>query len=95
MPRNSGLLNGLFNNIKPIVRNMPMQSFTLDRQGAFTVTLADGQVWQQSAEDEIYHPARWRKAAADMQVTVSPDVMHTFTLVVSGEERIYKVHRIH
>ena len=95
MPRNTGLLNGLFNDIKPIVRNMPMQSFSLDRGGAFTVTLADGQVWQQSAEDEVYHPARWRKAAADMLVTIAPDVMHTFTMRVSDEQRIYKVHRIH
>ena len=95
MPRNTGLLHGLFSNLKPIVRGMPMQSYTLDRQGAFTVTLVDGQVWQQSAEDEIYHPARWRKDASQMLVTVSPDVMHTFTLAVAGEDRIYKVHRIH
>jgi len=95
MPRSTGLFSGLFTNLKPIVRNMPMQSFTLDRQGAFTVTLADGQVWQQSAEDEIYHPARWDRAATQMLVTVSPDVMHTFTLAVAGEDRLYKVHRIH
>ena len=94
MPRNTGLLNGLFNDIKPIVRNMPMQSFTLDKQGAFTVTLADGQVWKQAAEDEIYHPARWRKAAAEMLVTIAPGAMHTFTMTVDGESRIYKVRRI-
>jgi len=52
-------------------------------------------VWQQSAEDEVYHPARWRKAAGDMLVTIAPDVMHTFTMRVSDEQRIYKVHRIH
>ncbi|HYS45811.1 MAG TPA: hypothetical protein VEM35_05205, partial [Rhizomicrobium sp.] len=79
---------------KPIVRNMPMQSFVLDRNGAFTVTLTDGQVWKQSAEDEIYHPARWRKPAGDMLVTISPAVMHTFTLTVAGEDRSYKVRRI-
>jgi len=95
MPRSTGLFSGLFTNLKPIVRNMPMQSFTLDRQGAFTVTLVDGQVWQQAAEDEIYHPAGWRRAASEMLVTVAPDVMHTFTLAIAGEDRIYKVHRIH
>jgi hypothetical protein len=94
MPRNTGLFNGMFNDIKPIVRNMPMQSFTLDGKGAFTVTLTDGQVWKQSAEDEVYHPARWRKAASEMLVTIAPDAMHTFTMTVSGEERIYKVRRI-
>jgi len=94
MPRNTGLLNGLFNDIKPIVRSMPMQSFALDKQGAFTVILADGQVWKQAAEDEIYHPARWRKAAAQMLVTIAPGAMHTFTMTVDGESRVYKVRRI-
>jgi hypothetical protein len=94
MPRNTGLLNGIFNDIKPVVHNAPMQSFVLDRKGAFTVTLADGQVWKQAAEDEIYHPARWRKAASDMLVTISPGPMHTFALTVVGEDRSYKVHRI-
>jgi hypothetical protein len=93
MPRNTGLLNGIFNDIKPIVRNVPMQSFSMDRNGAFTVTLADGQVWKQSAEDEVYHPARWRKPAPELLVTISPGPMHTFTMMVAGEERIYKVRR--
>lgn len=96
MPRNTGgLFSGIFSTPKPIVRNMPMESFVLDGKGAFTVTLVDGQVWQQSPEDEIYHPARWRKAASDMLVTISPDAMHTFILIVEGENLYYKVHRIH
>jgi hypothetical protein len=74
---------------------MPMESFVQDGKGAFTVTLVDGQVWEQSPEDEIYHPARWRKAASDMLVSISPDAMHTFILVVEGENLYYKVHRIH
>lgn len=94
MPRNTGLFNGMFNETKPIIHKMPMQSFTLDRKGAFTVTLADGQVWTQSAEDEIYHPARWREAGPNTLVTISPDAMHTFTMVVEGESRIYKVKRV-
>jgi len=93
MPRNAGLLDGMFTDSKPIVRNVPMQSFSLDRKGAFTVTLADGQVWTQTAEDEIYHPARWREAGADKLVTISPGPMHTFTMTVSGQSRIYKVRR--
>jgi hypothetical protein len=96
MPRNTGgIFNGIFNTPRPIVRNMAMQSFVLDDKGAFTVTLADGQVWQQSPEDEIYHPARWRKPPSRMLVTISPDAMHTFLMTVSGEGSIYKVRRIH
>lgn len=94
MPRSAGLLNGIFNDIKPIVRNMPMQSFTLDKAGVFTVTLEDGQVWKQSAEDQVYHPAHWRKPAGEMLVTIAPGAMHTFEMTVAGENRGYKVHRI-
>jgi len=94
MPRSVGLFNGMFNNLKPIVRDMPMRSFVMDKNGAFTVTLADGEVWQQSPEDEYYHPARWNKDASQMEVTIAPDAMHTFILKVAGENYMYKVHRI-
>ena len=95
MPRNTGLFNGMFNSIKPIVRNMPMQSYSFSKSGAFTVTLADGQVWVQSDEDEVYHPARWRGPASAMLVTIAPNAMHTFNMTVAGESRFYKVRRIH
>ncbi len=94
MPRNTGLFNGLFNDIKPIVRNAAVQSYSFDKHGAFTVTLADGQVWVQSEEDAVYHPAHWRRPASEMLVSVAPNAMHTFNLTVSGESRFYKVHRI-
>jgi hypothetical protein len=95
MPRSTGLLNGMFNNIKPIVRNMPMQSYSFNKSGAFIVTLADGQVWVQSDEDEVYHPARWRRPASEMMVTIAPNAMHTFNMTVGGETRFYKVRRTH
>jgi hypothetical protein len=95
MPPSTGLLNGLFNTVRPVVRKMAMKSFELDRKGAFTVTLADGQVWKQSDEDEVYHPAHWRNAGPDVLVTIAPDAMHTFTMTVEGEQRFYKVRRIH
>jgi len=94
MPRSTGLFNGIFNNAKPVVRNMPMQIVTFDRNGAFTVTLSDGEVWAQAAEDEIYHPARWRDPGPNLLVTIAPDGMHTFSMTVSGENRFYKVKRI-
>lgn len=96
MPRRTGgLFRGMFSNLAPIVRDMPMQSFVLDGTGAFTVTLIDGQVWEQSPEDEVYHPARWRREAAEMRVTISPEAMHTYVMTVAGEGKMYKVRRIH
>ena len=94
MPRTTGLFNGMFDDLKPVVRNMAMQSFTLDKNGSFTVTLVDGQVWKQAAEDEVYHPARWRKPAAEMLVTIAPGAMRTFNMKVEGESKSYKVRRI-
>jgi hypothetical protein len=84
----------MFGDNAPIVRNVPMQSVTMDRQGAFTVTLADGQVWAQLAEDHIYHPARWGQAGPDKLVTIAPGPMHTFSMTVSGQSRAYKVRRL-
>ena len=94
MPRNNGLLNGLLDGAKPVVRNVPMQSFSFDRAGAFTVTLTDGEVWRQIGEDEVYHPAHWRRQAGEMLVTISPAPMHTFSMKVEGESHDYKVKRI-
>jgi hypothetical protein len=92
MPRKAGMFAGIFNSPKPVVRDMPMASYVLDKTGAFTITLQDGQVWEQSPEDEVYHPARWRGDASRMLVTISPSTMHTFTMTVDGY--LYKVRRI-
>ena len=92
--RRDGMLDGVFAKLKPIVRNVPMQSFTLDRKGAFTVTLADGQVWKQKPEDETHHPARWGRAGPSTLVTIAPDAMRTYTMTVAGQQRMYKVYRV-
>jgi hypothetical protein len=94
MPRAGGMFTGLFSEAKPLVRNMPMQSFSFKRAGGFVVTLADGQVWEQVEEDEVYHPAHWRKQPSQMLVTITPAVMRTFAMKVSGEYGLYKVRRL-
>jgi len=95
MPRRTGVFAGMFGSTKPIVHNLPMESFVLNKNGSFTLTLADGEVWEQIAEDEIYHRARWHKPAAQMEVTITPDAMNTFIMTVAGEDYMYKVRRIH
>lgn len=95
MPRSTGLFNGMFNDTRPVVHDAPVKSYSIAKSGAFTLTLADGQVWEQIDEDQIYHPARWRQRAEEMRVTISPNAMHTFKLVVAGETKFYKVHRTH
>jgi hypothetical protein len=94
MPARVGILGGLFSDLKPVVRDVPMESYVFDKSGSFTVTLPDGQVWKQIAEDEIYHRARWRRPASELRVTIRPDAMHTYVLTLEDENYMYKVHRI-
>jgi hypothetical protein len=94
MPRNPGLFSGMFRDPAPIVRKVPVKSFSFDGKGAFTVVLADSQVWKQSEEDAVYHPAKWRGAGTDMLVSIAPSNMNTFNLTVDGSDRYYKVHRV-
>ena len=91
-PRTGSIFTGIFNSPKPIVRDMPMASYVFAKNGAFTVTLQDGQVWEQSPEDEVYHPARWRGEASEYEVTIVPAPMRTFTMTVDGY--MHKVRRI-
>lgn len=94
MPKPVGILGGLFNDPRPVVRDVAMHSYKFDKNGAFTITLPDGQVWEQVREDEIYHRARWRRDAAHLVVTIKPDVMHTYVMTIADENRMYKVQRI-
>jgi hypothetical protein len=96
MPRERGMFAGVFTSPKAIVKNMPMQSFEIDKKYKyFTVTLEDGQVWEQQAEDAVYHPARWHRPAEEMEVTITPDAMRVYLMTVKDDGKIYKVKRIH
>ena len=93
MPRSGGMFTGLFSDARPVVKSMPMRDFSFNKRGGVIVTLADGQVWEQVEEDEVYHRANWRKAPAQMLVTVTPSVMRTFAMKVEGDYGLYKVKR--
>ena len=95
MPRERGMFAGIFTSPKPIVKNMPMQSYEMDKNGAVTVTLQDGQVWEQTTEDAAYHSARWRRPAEEMEVTITPDALRVYLMTVKDDGKIYKVKRIH
>ena len=77
-----------------VVKNQPIQSYELARDGVFTITLPDGQVWRQTDDDAMKRPVRWRDPASSMRVTISQAAMHTFNLVVNDENLHHKVTRI-
>jgi hypothetical protein len=94
MPRTGGMFAGLFNSPRPVVRDMPMQSFTFNKRGGVIVTLADGQEWEQVEEDEVHAPARWDRNPSQMRVTITPGMMNTFLLKVNDEMGFFKVKRV-
>ena len=88
-PRRSGLLD-LWGG-SDVINNAPVRSYEVHRDG-FTVTLADGQVWQQTDADK--NPANWHDEASAMRVTIAQGAMHTFNLVLNDQNQHYKVKRV-
>jgi hypothetical protein len=91
MPKRSGLLDIWGGD--DIVNNAPIKAYDLSGDG-FTVTLQDGQVWQQTPDDASKRPVRWRQPASSMRVSITQAAMHTFNLVVGDENTHHKVKRI-
>jgi len=76
----------------PAAADVPMAAYDFGRDRTFTVTLADGQVYQQKSIDS--GRADWRGAPASYRVTVTraPD---GYMLRVKGEsDAVYHVTRI-
>lgn len=69
-----------------------MSAYTFDKFGWFTVTLQNGQVWQQVHGDTTY--ARWKKSAGAYMVRVSEGFLGSYNLQVQGEPGLFKVRRI-
>ena len=88
--KRGGMLSGLFGKPGVLVKS-PMANYKFDPYGIFTVTLANGQVWQQLSGDTSY--ARWKGPASKYVVTVQHGALGSFRLSVPGEGRSYKVSR--
>jgi hypothetical protein len=94
MPKQRGVFSDFFGGSN-LVHNQRVQSYEIAKDGSFTVTLDDGQVWQQTADDAGRHPARWREPAQTMRVTVSEGAMRSFNMTVNDNDSVqYKVRRV-
>jgi hypothetical protein len=86
-----GFLSALVGNTAPIASDMPMTAYGFGRDGRFTVTMADGHVWQQ-AESDIRR-ARWKKPAQSYKVTINNgSATDLYNMRINGE--VYKVTRV-
>lgn len=72
-----------------------LDSYVFDERGLFTVSLTNGQVWRQLAEDD--GRAHWHAPAIQYNVMIRPDGAGIFwlTLVGSDAHEMYKVHRVY
>ena len=69
-----------------------MADYKFDAHGIFTVTLANGQIWQQVAGDTTI--AHWKKPAADYVVQISHGFLGSYNFQVKNEPGLFKVLRV-
>jgi hypothetical protein len=70
---------------------MRLASFSFGKDGVFTATLSDGEVWTQSPYDNLR--AHWSGQAANYTVIVSSDMFGSHTMRVKGDHD-YRVIRV-
>ncbi len=87
-----GFFSSLLGPATVLTPPTPMTSYSFDRDGLFTVTLKNGQVWRQTADgDQMAH---WKKPAATYVVTVKSGALGSSNMDVQGESVSYKVKRL-
>ena len=90
-PKSESFWSAIVGNTKPLADDMPMTAYGFGRDGRFTVTMADGHVWQQ-AESDIRR-AKWKKPAPSYKVTINNgSATDLFDMRVEGV--VYKVNRV-
>src|SRR6202012_4704704 len=86
-PKESG---GFFSRLlggEAVITAMPLSSYQFNSQGFFTITLANGQVWEQR-DGPLAH---WQRPASQYVVTISKGAVGSFNLTVAHEGAQYKV----
>ena len=90
--RSRGLLADFLGSSKPVVSNVPMESYQFARNGTFTVVLKNGQTYRQEESDIVF--AKWNRPAGTYLVTIIAS-SDKFDLKVKGEPGvIYRVRRL-
>jgi hypothetical protein len=87
-----GMLGGLFGSGKAEAPSQRMAAFSFDRNGMFTVSLANGEVWRQVSGD--ISMAHWHGEPSNYVVTIRGGALGSFNLKVNGDPTAFKVVRV-
>jgi hypothetical protein len=85
-----GFWDGLFGD-DPVAVQSQLESYSLNKDGFFTATLANGQVWRETSGTAT---AYWPKKPATYHVEISKGMMRTYNFRITGDRSTYKVKRI-
>jgi hypothetical protein len=91
-PDQRDYMDRLLGSGKPITPPVPVQSYSFDTGGFFTVTLSNGQVWRQVEGD--FNQAHWNKPASSYTASVETGASGSSNLRLTGETGFYKVKRV-
>jgi hypothetical protein len=86
-PKTDGLFGNLFDNGSE--ETLRMASYNFNPRGLFTVTLSNGQVWRQRANDTAF--ATWGAKPGDYYATVRAQTTGGYSLSVRGDDGLYQV----
>jgi hypothetical protein len=86
-----GVLGALFGG-KVLIDRMRLAAYSFDKSGILTVTLSDGEVWQQMKGDDRF--AHWAGPASRYVATIKEGSLGSANLQVQGENAQYKVRRV-
>lgn len=91
-PKKESFLRRLIGEDPISETSIRMASYSFDQRGLFTVTLDNGEIWSQLADDRDL--AHWHGSPRDHHVSIQGDVSGA-NLQVSGEIGTFKVQRLH
>jgi hypothetical protein len=76
---------------QPVLTNMSLTAYSINKDGLFTVTLANGEVWYEVEGGPLAH---WHGPASHYRASISKGSLDSFNFIIVGEGIQYKVRRV-